>query len=243
MKMKLFDDGYSSPRSEGNLPFRADSYLESGTTRHGGDYSWSAPRIPRTSILSRFLPDIVRPEIPSPTLNSFAAFTDIPGSFLPYQGTRTFKSFFDIRPGVTYGAFAAIPSDAKPVVEGGYSVPGYKYSASTGSYYDPNGNAISADDLPAMEPIQAPVATGNSILDSISGAIRSITPAAVTRITGQAVANPQSQSNLMQQYLQGKLPGYEINPSTGQLQPKSSIAPLAIAGVGIGLLLLFIAKR
>jgi len=79
-------------------------------------------------------------------------------------------------------------------------------------------------------------ATGNFWQDNISGVVRTFTPAAAAAIGGKNAA-------LMQQYLQGNLPGYQLN-SQGQLMKKSPPwIPIAIAGAGVLVLVLFMAKR
>lgn len=65
--------------------------------------------------------------------------------------------------------------------------------------------------------------TGNSILDSISGLIKGITPAAGSAITAAAAGQSTTQQQqLLKQYLAGKLPGMVLN-AQGQVVPASSV--------------------
>lgn len=81
---------------------------------------------------------------------------------------------------------------------------------------------------------------GNNLTDAVSGIIKAFTPVA------QAAVNRQTSTNLnaalIQQYLQGKLPGYTLNTQTGQLQKSSPIITIAIIG-GAALILLMVARR
>lgn len=93
--------------------------------------------------------------------------------------------------------------------------------------------------------VQAPATTGNSIVDAISGALGTVAKAGATNITADAAAgktgkgSKKLQDQLMQQFLQGNLPGYTVNPNTGELQPKSSFPVVPIVAVGIGAIALF----
>lgn len=74
MRSNLFDQGFFSPRAEGNIPSRPDAFLSDPSIRLGEDWSWSRPRIPPTSLLM---------EEDQPTLDSFAAFAAVEGTDTP----------------------------------------------------------------------------------------------------------------------------------------------------------------
>lgn len=90
----------------------------------------------------------------------------------------------------------------------------------------------------------ATASTASSFSDVLAGIVTAFTPAATTAVT-QAIA-PADQASAMSLYLQGKLPGYQISPTTGQLVPitasstSSWLLPALLAGGG---LLLFLILR
>lgn len=168
-----FDDGFFTPWAEGNLPL-ANNY-------HIMHPEKAVQRIRRRRNIPQLtegqnMQYVYRRRSTAPTLDSFAAFGDLPD----------------------YGPPAPGQSSAQYV---------------------------------------SPAITGNSIVDAISGFVTGITPAIAGRIAPTPRSTTPTQSQLMQQYLKGQLPGYEIDPATGQLRPKSNLMPILIIG-GVALLAL-----
>lgn len=208
-----FDEGFFSPIAEGNLGIEPSTYLTDPGIRNTGDRSWSPPRLPVSSIMA----------MRAPTLNSFSAFSasnlSMPSDWVEDKNTGVFHN--------KAGAQVAIDN------EDGTADGLGKFAGNT--YVIPDGGVaiVAAPATPA--PTAAPATSGNSVVDSISGLLRGTVQATTPTITAAA----QQQ---MQLFLQGKLPGYQLNPTTGQLEKKTDWGMIAMVGGGLGLLLFAMMK-
>jgi|SRR5882672_1074585 len=219
----LFDDGYFSPQSEGNLNIPLDHHITHTYERlNAGRSGWSIQRPPNRSILT--------PSMKLPTLNSFAAFSDaadtvatMPADLQNVGNGYTFSpsvdSYYDPKGNpVTYQqALAGTEDLANPM-------------SPANTVYTPAAGATRTSPV-----APAAASSGNSVIDAISGIIKAFTPAASAAAAGKPAA--PTASSALQQFLQGRLPGASIN-SSGQVVQASPMAPILIIG-GVGLLLYY----
>jgi hypothetical protein len=99
--------------------------------------------------------------------------------------------------------------------------------------------AAFSDDATTMAPSST---TGNSSVDAISGILAGTVPLSNVSVTTQS--GTISYQSLMEQYLQGNLPGYSINTKTGTLEPTNSSAlPTAAVVIGVGALVYWLFMR
>jgi hypothetical protein len=136
---------------------------------------------------------------------------------------------------VTLNSFAAFADDSGPS--------GFDPSnpADVAAMYGDNFvGPIQSSDPTVTQPagVTSPGAVkGNSILDSISGLIKGITPIAGQAVTAAAGGqSTKQQQQLLKQYLAGKLPNMMLN-AQGQVVPKTTASSGGLGSMGPILLL------